>query len=116
MKFFRYIFFLFEAKDKHPYVTLKREVEVLAPFLIDRKIEHIHLLHFIESNLKEYNIFKLGNDFVLYFDRNRDNQTDLYIRENYLVIRERLKSKRRNFACFYFFNRESESRNYLNTE
>jgi hypothetical protein len=100
MKFFRYIFSLFEAKDKHPYVSLKREVEVLAPFLIDRKIEHIHLLHFIESNLKGYDIFKLGNEFVLYFDKNRDNQADLYIRENYLVIRERLKSKGRDFVYF----------------
>ncbi len=100
MKFIRYIFSLFEAKDKHPYVKLKREVEVLAPFLIDRKIENIHLLHFIESNLKGYDVFKLGNDFVLYFDKNRNAQTDSYIRENFLVIREQLKSKGRDFVYF----------------
>lgn len=100
MKFIRYIFSIFEAKDKQTYVPLKKEVEVLTPFLIDRKIENIHLLHFIESNLKGYDVFKLGNDFVLYFDKNRDTQTDLYIRENFLVIRERLKSKGRDFVYF----------------
>lgn len=100
MKFFRYIFSIFKTKDKHPYSKLKREVEVLAPFLIDRKIENIHLLHFIESNLKGYDVFKLGNDFVLYFDKNKDSKTDLYIRENFLVIRERLKSKGRDFIYF----------------
>jgi hypothetical protein len=100
MKFLHYIFSLFEAKDKHPYVPLKREVEVLAPFLIDRKIDNILLKNFLESNLKGHDVFKLGNDFVLYFDKNMNTQTDLYIRGNFLVIRERLKSKGRDFVYF----------------
>jgi hypothetical protein len=100
MNSLRSIFSLFKVKEKHPYVKLKKEVEVLAPFLIDRKIENIYLKDFLESNLKEYDFFNLGNDFVLYFDKDMNTETDRYIRDHYLEIRERLKSKGRDFVYF----------------
>lgn len=83
-------------KIKLPFFKRKKPINVINPFF-ERRIDNVYFKQFKNNNLKHNQIFDFGQDFVIYFDNNITPETDRFIRENYISIRERIKARGRNF-------------------
>ena len=83
-------------KIKLPFFKRKKPINVINPFF-ERRIDNVYFKQFKNNNLKHNQIFDFGQDFVIYFDNNVTLETDRFIRENYISIQERIKSRGRNF-------------------
>ena len=69
----------------------------LLEFIDKRKIENVTLFDVNETNLKQYPIFDLGENTVIYFEKEISNKTDEYIRNNFSNIKNEFLNRGRNF-------------------
>ena len=66
MAIFGLISTFFKKKEKYPYVPHVIEKVILPAFFYDRKIDDVRHIDVNETNLKEYEFFNFGDNFVLY--------------------------------------------------
>jgi hypothetical protein len=97
MGIFSSISSFFKKKEKHPYAPRIIEKVILSPFFDDRKIDDVRRNDVDETNLKGYELFNFGENFVLYFENEISDESDTYIRENYTDLREQFYNKGRDF-------------------
>ena len=97
MKFFSSIYSLLKKKEKYPFTPRNTEKVILPPFFVDRKIDDVLSFDFNETNLKDFQLFNLGLNFVLYFEKNISIESDKYIRDNYIDLREQFNNEGRDF-------------------
>ena len=86
-----------KKEKKYPNVPSKIEKVTLLPFFDDRKIDDLRGYDVDETNLKDYELFNFGENFVMYFENEISEESDSYIRENYTELREQFYNKGRNF-------------------
>lgn len=91
----------FNIKKKH---EPKKEQ---LPLFFERQIEDVYSRQFKNTNLKFNEIFNFGADFVFYFDTEKTSDSDEYIVENYLSIKEQFNSKGRTFFHIPFLIKNS---------
>lgn len=87
----------FKKKEKYPYAPRVIEKVILPAFFDDRKIDDVRRNDIDETNLKGYELFNFGENFVLYFENEISEESDTYIRENYTDLREQFYNKGRDF-------------------
>mgnify|MGYP000267017139 CR=1 FL=1 len=97
MEIFSSIFSFFKKKEKYPYAPLVIEKVILPAFFDDRKIDNVRRIDVDETNLKDYELFNFGENFVLYFENEISADSDNYIRQNYTDLREQFYNKGRDF-------------------
>jgi hypothetical protein len=97
MGIFGLISIFFKKKEKYPYKPRIIEKVILPPFFDDRKIDDVRRNDVDETNLKGYELFNFGENFVLYFENEISEESDTYIRENYTDLREQFYNKGRDF-------------------
>lgn len=87
----------FKKKEKYPYVPHVIEKVILPAFFDDRKIDDVRPIDVDETNLKGYELFNFGENFVLYFENKISEESDTYIRQNYTDLKEQFYNKGRDF-------------------
>jgi hypothetical protein len=87
----------FKKKEKYPFTPRIIEKVILPPFFDDRKIDDVKRIDVNETNLKDYELFNFGENFVLYFETEISDESDTYIRENYTDLRKQFYNKGRDF-------------------
>ena len=97
MGIFGLISFFFKKKEKYLYAPRVIEKVILPAFFDDRKIDDVRRNDVDETNLKGYELFNFGENFVLYFENEISEESDTYIRENYTDLREQFYNKGRDF-------------------
>lgn len=97
MEIFSSIFSFFKKKEKYPYAPRVIEKVISTAFFDDRKIDDVSRIDVNETNLKHYELFNFGEDFVLYFENEISADSDNYIRQNYTDLREHFYNKGRDF-------------------
>jgi hypothetical protein len=97
MEIFSSIFSFFKKKEKYPYAPRVIENVILPAFFDDRKIDDVRLIDVDETNLKGYELFNFGENFVLYFENEISEESDTYIRQNYTDLRGQFYNKGRDF-------------------
>ncbi len=97
MEIFSSIFSFFKKKEKYPYAPRVIEKVILPAFFDDRKIDNVRRIDVDETNLKDYELFNFGENFVLYFENEISADSDNYIRQNYTDLREQFYNKGRDF-------------------
>lgn len=97
MGIFGLISTFFKKKEKYPYAPRVIEKVILPAFFDDRKIDDVRRNDVDETNLKGYELFNFGENFVLYFENEISQESDTYIRENYTDLREQFYNKGRDF-------------------
>ena len=97
MRIYSSISSFLKKKKKYPNVPRKIEKVFLPAFFDDRKIDDIRRIDVDETNLKDYELFNFGENFVLYFENEISDESDTYIRENYTDLREQFCNKGRDF-------------------
>lgn len=86
-----------KKEKKYPNTNRKIEKVTLPPFFYNRKIDDIWSNDVDGTNLKGYELFNFGENFVLYFENEISEESDTYIRENYTDLREQFYNKGRDF-------------------
>lgn len=81
---------------KLPFFKREKPLNVTNPFF-ERRIENVYFKQFQNNNLKNNQVFNFGQDFVIYFEKEVNSQTDSFIRANYETIQHRFNAKGRNF-------------------
>jgi hypothetical protein len=74
----------------------EKPIKVTNPFF-ERRIENVYFNEFRNNNLKNIQVFNFGHDFVIYFEKQLNSDTDRFIRANYRSIQNRFNAKGRNF-------------------
>jgi hypothetical protein len=97
MEIFSSIFSFFKKKEKYPYAPRVIENVILPAFFDDRKIDDVRLIDVDETNLKGYELFNFGENFVLYFENEISEESYTYIRQNYTDLRGQFYNKGRDF-------------------
>lgn len=97
MEIFSSIFSFFKQKEKYPYAPRVIEKVILPAFFDDRKIDNVRRIDVDETNLKDYELFNFGENFVLYFENEISADSDSYIRENFIELKEQFYNKGRDF-------------------
>lgn len=97
MGIFGLISSFFKKKEKYPYVPHVIEKVILPAFFDDRKIDDVRPIDVDETNLKGYELFNFGENFVLYFENKISEESDTYIRQNYTDLKEQFYNKGRDF-------------------
>lgn len=97
MGIFSLISSFFKKEEKYPYAPRVIEKVILPVFFDDRKIDDIRRIDVDETNLKDYELFNFGENFVLYFETEISEESDSFIRENYTELREQFYNKGRDF-------------------
>ena len=97
MGIFNSISFFFKKKEKYHYAPRVIEKVILPAFFDGRKIDDIRRTDVDETNLKDYELFNFGENFVLYFENEISRESDSYIKENYADLREQFYNKGRDF-------------------
>ena len=69
MGIFSSIYSTFKKKKKHPITPPVNEKITMPPFFDDRKIDDVRRNDVDETNLKGYELFNFGENFVLYFEK-----------------------------------------------
>lgn len=86
-----------KKKEKIPNTHRVIEKVTLPLFFDNRKIDDVRHIDVNETNLKDYELFNFGENFVLYFENEISEESDTYIRENYTDLREQFYNKGRDF-------------------
>lgn len=97
MEIFSSIFSFFKKKEKHPYTPITDKKIIQSSFFYERKIDNVRSIDFDETNLKHYEFFNFGENFVLYFENEISEESDTYIRQNYTDLREQFYNRGRDF-------------------
>jgi hypothetical protein len=97
MGIFNAISSIFKKNEEYPYLPRIPEKVILPPFFDNRKIDDIRRNDVDETNLKDYELFNFGENFVMYFENEISEESDSYVRENYTELREQFYNKGRNF-------------------
>lgn len=97
MGIFRSISSFLKKEEKYPYKPLRNEQTNLPAFFNNRKIDDIIGFDAVETNLKDYELFNFGENFVLYFENEISEESDSFIRDNYTVLREQFFNNGRAF-------------------
>ena len=97
MRIFSSFSSFFKKKEKYPFTPRIIEKVILPPFFDDRKIDDVRRIDVDETNLKDYELFNFGENFVLYFETKISEESDSFIRENYTELREQFYNKGRDF-------------------
>lgn len=97
MRIFSSFSSFFKKKEKYPFTPRIIEKVILPPFFDDRKIDDVRRIDVDETNLKDYELFNFGENFVLYFETEISEESDSFIRENYTELREQFYNKGRDF-------------------
>jgi hypothetical protein len=97
MGIFNSISSVFKKKAEYPYLPRVTEKVILPPFFDNRKIDDIRRNDVDETNLKDYELFNFGENFVMYFENEISEESDSYVRENYTELREQFYNEGRNF-------------------
>ena len=97
MGIFGLISSFFKKKEKYPYAPRVIEKVILPAFFDNRKIDDVRRIDVDETNLKGYELFNFGENFVLYFENEISEESDTYIRQNYTDLRKQFYNKGRDF-------------------
>ena len=97
MKLLNSFFSVLKKKKKYPYVPPQIDKVVFSAFFDFRKIDYVRKIDVDATNLKDYELFNLGENFVLYFETEISEESDSYIRENYTELRKQFYNKGRDF-------------------
>lgn len=97
MEIFSSISSFIKKKEKHPYTPITDKKIIHSSFFDDRKIDNVRSIDFNETNLKNYELFNFGENLVLYFENEISADSDSYIRENFIEIKEQFYNKGRDF-------------------
>jgi hypothetical protein len=87
----------FKKKKKYPITPPVNEEITMPPFFNNRKIDNVLVFDVVETNLKDYELFNFGKNFVLYFENEISEESDRFIRDNYTVLREQFFNNGRAF-------------------
>jgi hypothetical protein len=97
MGIFNAISSIFKKNEEYPYLPRIPEKVILPAFFDNRKIDDVRHIDVNETNLLDYELFNLGKKFVIYFENKISEESDSYIRENYIELKERFYNKGRDF-------------------
>lgn len=97
MNLLSFIFSSIKKKEKYSQTSITDKKIIQSSFFDDRKIDNVRHIDFDETNLKDYELFNFGENFVLYFENEISVESDSYIRENFFELKEQFYNKGRDF-------------------
>ncbi len=83
-------------------IFIKAKKQKNETLFLKRRIENVYHRQYKNTNLKYNQAFDLGENFVFYFDRESNLESNEYIRANYTIIKEQFNNKGREFFTYHY--------------